>query len=112
MKFSTGGHLFLAIDNKGYLQVFNSYTLVRIQDQFRVQLGVTDVVFGEKDQPPALVAADGLIDRWRHPTFQLIKEGCPERNIDSLDFISDPKERSLRQSLWLEINQQTAIIFF
>ena len=48
MKFSVGGHLFLAIDSK-QIYVFNSYTLQTIHKIKPPPLGVSDVVFGEKD---------------------------------------------------------------
>jgi WD40 repeat protein len=48
MKFSSGGHLFLAVANKT-IQIFNSYTLMRLANVGSFPLGVSDIVMGEKD---------------------------------------------------------------
>lgn len=75
MKFSTGGHLFFAVANKT-IQIFNSYTLMRLTSVGTYPLGVSDIVIGEKDQSFAVVAPDGQIGRYKTlPKFEIIKEG-------------------------------------
>jgi len=59
--------------------------------------GVSDVVFEERDQSLAVVSPEGFVGRWMLPTYSVIKEGVPEKNMEyrSLDYISDVNEEHL-----------------
>lgn len=73
MKFSYGGHLFFAADMK-FLYVFNAYTLENITKIKCPPMGISEIIIGEKDSSFAICSLDGYINRYKLPTFQIIKE--------------------------------------
>jgi hypothetical protein len=68
MKFSTGGHYFMAADFK-CIYVYNAYTLEKLHQIKITPKGIEEFIFGERDLSFAAVTLDGYIGRWRLPSF-------------------------------------------
>lgn len=91
MKFSQGGHLFVAVDNKA-LYIHNAYTLQRLHMIKISQSKVTDLKFAERDAGLVLSQVDGFIGRWELPSFKSIIEKNLVRGAQfhAVDFVKDP----------------------
>jgi hypothetical protein len=55
-------------------------------------VGASDIVFGDRDSQFSVVCPDGWVGRYKLPTFQVIKEGYIEKDIEykSADYAFDP----------------------
>lgn len=73
MRFNPGGNYFFVADGKN-LQIYNSYTLLKVHQLKTTTEGIADIVFGERDSQFALITPDGFIGKYRLPNFQVIKE--------------------------------------
>ena len=68
MKFSKGGHLFFASDNKT-ISAFNAYSMERIHVVKINPVGLSDIMLSDKDLAFGVVSPDGFIGHWALPTF-------------------------------------------
>jgi len=78
MKFSVGGHLFFASDNKT-ISIFNAYTLERLHILKINPVGLTEMLLSERDGSFGVVSPDGFVGHWTLPNYHS-QEGVPERN--------------------------------
>ena len=95
MKFSNGGHFFVAVDQK-YLYIYSSYTLELVTTRQKCpSQNISNISFNEKDTCLVIVSNDGFVYRWDLISFTKKGEGLIDRNCDfrSCVFLNnDPKD--------------------
>ncbi len=97
VRYSSGGQYLFVIERSN-VNIYNAYTLQKIE-QIRVDATkVLSLVFAQMDKAFAVVGQDGYIGRFALPSFKKINDGIPDPKSDKwvgyrdIAFVFDSKD--------------------